>query len=165
MKTLQDLVDKLNETNENEGIYYLSEKHKGMFTVDYKLINESWSISIFDKLNKKILLTTNKITLNWKEMYWISKYVLEHPYEDWFPEKKYNIIIGEDSDGYHLTAYYKSTNDNYRGHTSSLVSYSDLKSKTYIFSESEIEKLKSTLPTNMAKIVDLGKVEVTDDKN
>lgn len=98
MKTLEDLIDKLNETNEKEGIYYLSEKHKGMFTVDYKLINESWSIAIFDKLNKKILLTTNKMTLNWKEMYWISKYALEHPYKDWFPEKKYNIIIGQDDE-------------------------------------------------------------------
>ncbi|MCX0325192.1 hypothetical protein NX776_00475 [Apilactobacillus kunkeei] len=163
MKTVQDLVDKLNETKEDEGIYYLSEKHKGMFTVDYKLCGESWSIVIFDKRAKVILLTTNKSLMNWQEMYWISKYALEHPYKDWFPEKKYNIIIGRDSDNNHLTAYYKSTNDNYRGYTSSFASCCDLKNKVYIFSESEVEELKSTLPENMAKIVELGKVEVEDD--
>lgn len=162
MKTLQDLVDKLNETNENEGIYYLSEKHKGMFTVDYKLINESWSISIFDKLNKKILLTTNKITLNWKEMYWISKYVLEHPYEDWFPEKKYNIVIGQDKDktNEYYTAYRKSSGD---FATNDATLQGELTRYEYLFTEKEIDELKSTLPENMQKIVDIGKVEVKDD--
>lgn len=39
----------------------------------------------------------------------------------------------------------------------------NLTSDKYIFTESEIEQLKSRLPDNMAKIVDLGKVEVKDD--
>lgn len=39
----------------------------------------------------------------------------------------------------------------------------DLTLDEYIFTESEIEELKSTLPDNMAKIVDLGKVEVKDE--
>lgn len=39
----------------------------------------------------------------------------------------------------------------------------DLTLDEYIFTESEIEQLKSRLPYNMAKIVDLGKVEVKDE--
>lgn len=39
----------------------------------------------------------------------------------------------------------------------------ELVSDQYQFTESEIEDLKATLPENMAKIVDLGKVEVNDE--
>lgn len=35
----------------------------------------------------------------------------------------------------------------------------------FIFTESEVEDLKSELPENMAKIVDLGKVEVNNENN
>ena len=161
MKTVQDLIDMLNVTIEDEGVYYLTEKHKGIFAVDYKLMSESWSIAIFDKPNKTILLTTNKNIMNWKEMYWISKYALEHPYEDWFAEKKYNIIIGGSVLTTCATAYCK--NGQGKVMLDTFTSPSELKLDDYQFTESEIEELKSTLPTNMAKIVDLGKVEVEDD--
>lgn len=44
-----------------------------------------------------------------------------------------------------------------------LIEEDDLKTDRYRFTESEIKDLKATLPENMAKIVDLGKVEVKDD--
>lgn len=35
---------------------------------------------------KKISLASNGHIMNWQEMYWISKYAIEHSYEDWFDE-------------------------------------------------------------------------------
>lgn len=164
MKTVQDLIDMLNVTIEDEGVYYLTEKHKGIFAVDYKLMSESWSIAIFDKPNKTILLTTNKNIMNWKEMYWISKYALEHPYEDWFAEKKYNIIIGEDVNSnnvVHRNTCYEKTPKGVDVNDSVREEYLTL--DRYIFTESEIEDLKSKVSEQSAKIIDLGKVEVKDD--
>lgn len=86
MKTLEDLVKKLNETDEGEGYYKLSEYPEGTFRVCYKLANQEWSITAFGKSSKKISLASNGHIMNWQEMYWISKYALEHSYEDWFDE-------------------------------------------------------------------------------
>lgn len=80
----------------------------------------------------------------------------------WFdePEKKYNIIIGEDMSGNFKTVYYKA--GNVVDVTDTAGEY-ELVSDQYQFTESEIEALKATLPENMAKIVELGKVEVKDE--
>lgn len=163
MKTVQDLIDKLNETKEDEGFYYLSEKHKGMLTVDYRMGNESWSIAVFDKLNKVILLTTNKSLMNWEEMYWISKYALEHPYDDWFEEKKYNIIIGKDSHSPIYAAYKKPIDNEYI--VSSHVFKDELRNDDELqFTEKDVEELKDCLPDYLSKIIDLGKTEVEDER-
>lgn len=55
MKTLEDLVKKLNETDEGEGYYKLSEYPEGTFRVCYKLANQEWSITAFGKSSKKNL--------------------------------------------------------------------------------------------------------------
>lgn len=82
--------------------------------------------------------------------------------DHWFdePEKKYNIIIGEDVGKKWKSAYRKLDDDIGVMDT---VKPEALTLAKYIFTESEIEDLKATLPDNMAKIVDLGKVEVKDD--
>ena len=82
----------------------------------------------------------------------------------WFdePEKKYNIIIGKNEREKIKTAYQKLHDGTYIADS---VEEDDLKTDRYIFTESEIEDLKSTLSEQMAKIVDLGKVEVKDDED
>ena len=85
----------------------------------------------------------------------------------WFdePEKKYNIVIAEDVNKNNVvhwkTAYQKKS----KGvEINDAVDEKDFINDDFIFTESEIEELKSNLPENMAKIVDLGKVEVKDEK-
>lgn len=85
----------------------------------------------------------------------------------WFdePEKKYNIVIGKDVGTYGdcvKTAYRKED----KGiEVWDSAKEGNLTSDKYIFTESEIEDLKAPLPDNMAKIVDLGKVEVKDEND
>lgn len=80
----------------------------------------------------------------------------------WFdePEKKYNIIIGEDVNGEYKSAYKKWWNG---AEVSDEVNEDDLTSDEFKFTESEIEVLKSKVSTHSAKIIDLAKVEVTNE--
>ena len=80
----------------------------------------------------------------------------------WFdePEKKYNIIIGEDVGTKWKSAYRKLADDIGVMDT---VKPEALTLAKYIFTESEIEDLKSKVSEHSAKIIELGKVEVKGD--
>lgn len=90
--------------------------------------------------------------------------------EDWFySEKKYNIVVGLSYKDEGVTAYHKTEKEVWYNEfdevacLDAFASKDDLKRKEYIFTESDIIALKLSLPENMAKIVDLGKVEIKDE--
>lgn len=169
MKTLNDLVHELNDK-------------QGAFG-DFKLIEDNDLKAVC--LNGSFGYSTNELlVINTKYHYWtlgkdinitnvnIQKAIVDYAskinLEDLFPEKKYNIIIGQDSKKPEycnnvVSAYRKNglndffINDN--TYDSLLADYD------YQFTESEIEKLKATLPENMAKIVDLGTKEVKNEND
>ena len=157
MKTIQELVYNLNTNYSLDCDYEETEESVIISEGSSPLI--SFTKDCWEILNGFCMLHHE-----------VQKYIMDFAYtttpKDWFTEKKYNIIIGRDSkkpmyDNQVVTTYRKNglndffVNDN--THNSHLSDYD------YQFTESEIEELKSTLPTNMAKIVDLGKVEVKDD--
>lgn len=155
MKTVQELVYNLN-TN-----YSLD--------CDYEETDESIIISegsspliSFTKDCWEIL---NGFCMLHHEM---QKYIMDFAYsttsKDWFPEKKYNIVIGRDSEDPIYSAYKKRGINQYA--ISAMAFKGELRThEEFQFTESEIDELKSTLSENMAKIVDLGKVEVKDDED
>lgn len=93
----------------------------------------------------------------------VQKYIMDFVYttdkEHWFdePEKKYNIIIGEDVGQIYRSAYKKCW---FGAKVSDNVHEEDLILENYQFTESEVEDLKSKVSERSAKIIDLGKVEV-----
>ena len=162
MKTVQDLVDRLNRSDQLNDNFSTS----GSRDRDYSIDINGEEIILFSLKDRTYSFTSYIAWVNDEDQDLIVKYLANHTPDDWFAEKKYNIIIGRDSkktmyDNQVVTTYRKNglndffVNDN--THNSQLSDYD------YQFTESDIEQLKSTLPTNMAKIVDLGKVEVKDD--
>lgn len=92
--------------------------------------------------------------------------------KDWFCSvKKYNIVVGLSYGDDEVTAYHKTEKEVWYNEfdevmcLSTFVSKNDLKRDEYMFTEQEITTLKLSLPENMAKIVDLGRVEVKDENN
>lgn len=87
--------------------------------------------------------------------------------KDWFiPQKRYNIIVGPSYKEDNVTAYYKTEREEWLNVFADIMcldafaSATDLTREEYKFTEQEIKELKSTLPENMAEIVELGKVEI-----
>lgn len=161
MKTLQDLVDKLNKRSTLEEHYFTA----GSKTRDYHIGLGQYAIVSFNLRDRTYSFTQYITVADDKDQDLIVKYLANHTPDDWFAEKKYNIIIGQDNDDYDetekfFTAYYKQHNAFY---TNDSTREDKLSYERYIFTESEIDELKSTLPENMQKIVDLGKVELKDD--
>lgn len=168
MKTINDLVDELNRLFDDSEFYI--ERRDAYDVMD--------GYVIYMKNHVVIDIVSELIEIDEKDNRWcagrefgsasedIQKTIMDFIYttdsNHWFdePEKKYNIIIGENKREKLKTAYHKLSNGTYIGDA---VEEDDLKTDRYIFTESEIEQLKSTLPENMAKIVDLGKVEVKDE--
>lgn len=156
MKTVQELIETLN-------CYFRSEFDlfdKGCGDVD--LTVEGYPVVRFNQRAKQFGLCAYIQTLSGKCLFTIIDFLANSNPDDWFPEKKYNIVIGRDSDEPRYAAYKK------RGIKQPMVSVmafrDEIRSQEeFIFTESEIDELKSTLPENMAKIVELGKVEVRDD--
>ena len=164
MKTINDLVDKLNSYGDY-GEYYIRKDKAEEY-----LLCKRYMYGI-----DPILLAFAK-----KQPYWdiyvdfgamdnrVQKEIMDFIYttdsNHWFDEqeKKYNIIIGEDMSGNFKTVYYKA--GNVVDVTDTAGEY-ELVSDQYQFTESEIEELKSKVSENSAKIIDLGKVEVNDDED
>lgn len=76
---------------------------------------------------------------------------------------QYNIIIGQDYDcGEYATPTFTAYKKSFRNHinTCDIVESKDLSKPEYIFTQKEIDCLKQNLPVNMAKIIEMGKVEV-----
>lgn len=106
---------------------------------------------LVDKLNNYVAYGEYRIAKGKNENYLL-----------WFdePEKKYNIIIGEDV-GTSWKAAYQKTSIGIEVHCWN--KENSLTSDSFIFTESEIEDLKSKVSEHSAKIIDIAKVEVKDD--
>ncbi|GAA6113960.1 hypothetical protein [Apilactobacillus apinorum] len=159
MKTLQDLVDRLNRSDQLNDNFSTS----GSRDRDYSIDINGEEIILFSLKDRTYSFTSYIAWVNDKDQDLIVKYLANHTPDDWFAEKKYNIVIGQDKDktNEYYTAYRKSFGNSFATNDATL--QDELTRYEYLFTEQEIEELKSTLPTNMAKIVDLGKVEVKDD--
>lgn len=155
MKTVQDLVNRLNEFNNPTG-FSISRCLDITFLKASKCRVVTFQDFIYRIENKFIDLKPHEQKV-------IIEFLANSNPEDWFAEKKYNIIIAKDIDSlFNRLCVYKKDSKGFI-FTKDNATKIDLSFNDYQFTESEIEELKSTLPTNMAKIVDLGKVEVKDD--
>ena len=168
MKTIKDLVKSLNDedvymetitTPYNEKKYYLFKKRVG--AEDLKLIQ------FMESLPKWMICSGLS-----EVSFFLQKDIMDFVYtvdsEHWFDniEKRYNIILGEQvtKGGFEPSkAAYKKSSDKRYVDISDIVEEDDLKLAKYIFTESEVEDLKSKVSEHSAKIIDLGKVEVKDD--
>ncbi|CAI2678890.1 hypothetical protein AKUH3B103M_PHAGE100200 (plasmid) [Apilactobacillus kunkeei] len=166
MKTLNDLVDKLNNYVEDGelGKYYIEQGgDKRYYLYEQYFAPDDGLLVVFAPDYPHWIIHCDFGMVNYADQEKIMDFIYNTDKEHWFdePEKKYNIIIGEGEQGKLKTAYKKFSNGTYIGDA---VEEDDLKKDRYIFTESEIEDLKATLPENMAKIVELGKVEVKDER-
>lgn len=93
----------------------------------------------------------------------VQKYIMDFAYttnpNDWFGEKKYNVIVGKDTNAPIYAAYKKIMANEYI--VCSHVYKDELRNTDELqFTEKDIEELKDCLPDYLSKIIDLGKVEV-----
>ena len=161
MKTVQDLVDGLNEIYATQGKYFIEYESCTVTSVLYYIRNDiRHSLAMLKPRYRTWSLCPSIGFQGIEAQHAIIDYLTNSNPEDWFAEKKYNIVIGKDMRGHCKSAYYKGTD---AVKVLANVYKDDLTLDNFIFTESEIEDLKSKLPENMAKIVDLGKVEVKDD--
>ncbi|MCK8626629.1 hypothetical protein [Apilactobacillus kunkeei] len=153
MKTINDLVNKLNDYY---GMTCRVEKVLGC----YNLGDNLSTYVCFDNGDWDIL--SGFCILHHEVQKEIMDFIYTTDSNHWFDEqeKKYNIIIGEDV-GHNWQSAYKKCQ--FGAKVNDAVREEDLLLDDYQFTESEIKELKSGLPENMVKIVDLGKVEVKDD--
>lgn len=93
--------------------------------------------------------------------FYIQHFIMDFCYysnpDYWFSKKRYNIIIANCTDG--AKTYWKKDKNDFITFTTQ---DNKTKASDFVFTKYEIEVLKSKLSETMAKIVDLGKVEVTD---
>lgn len=158
MKTLQDLVDRLNEFNTTR--FSISKKcgHAHLEASDscgvkYRLV---YFVDYLYKIRRNFHM------LQPYEQKAIIDFLANSNPEDWFAEKKYNIVLNN-LEGEKIVINKYDRHSTLAIECSTGIDDDELKLDAYIFTEKEIEQLKLTLPTNMAKIVDLGKVEVKDE--
>lgn len=158
MKTVQELVNRLNNIN-----------HLKPFSIEYRC-DKCYLVVEYSNGMKNTVVEFSKTSyrihedvscLHSLEQNIIVDYLANTAPCERFLEKKYNIIIGSSVSTKCSAAYCKVGQGKVKLDT--FTRPFELKLDDYQFTESEIEKLKSTLPTNMAKIVELGKVEVKDD--
>lgn len=162
MKTIKDLVDHLNATFDYADFSISTDNKQQFYYIFMTTITEYGELIEFNHQSKDWDIMPTLGTSNNEIQKEIMDFIYTTDKDHWFDEqeKKYNIIIGEDMSGNFKTVYYKA--GNVVDVTDTAGEY-ELVSDQYQFTESEIEELKSGLPENMAKIVDLGKVEVKDD--
>lgn len=167
MKTNNGLVNGLvNELNGlfGDGDFYI-EKDDEMesYTLYMKFIGNNYGLIELDKEYKSWIalptfgLASADVQKN------IMDFIYSTDSNYWFdePEKKYNIIVGEDVGGEYKSAYQKV--GSYGVEVFDSVDGDDLALEMFIFTESEIEDLKSKVSEQSAKIIDIAKVEVKDD--
>ena len=162
MKTLNDLVKQLNNYK-IYGEFYIDQLGDGR----YYLFTEYLSSKVisFSKNHPKWIIYPSLGDMNRVVQKDIMDFIYTTDSNHWFdePEKKYNIVIGKDVGTYgdYVRTAYRKKDKGIEVWDSA--KEGNMTSDKYIFTESEIEDLKATLPDNMAKIVELGKVEVKDD--
>lgn len=157
MKTIKEFVEELNEDSSSRNKctpFDYGEEEEYNFYIYFG----DYSVVMFDKEYDNYYICKDFYRmLNYYQQL-IVEYLANTDKTDWFPEKKYNIIIGESRHPYYYqTAYQKCENGRFMIQDAYDVNFA---SDEFQFTEKEIEELKATLPANMASIVDLGKVEV-----
>lgn len=179
MKTLEELVDKLNKLQDEDD--FLSK-----FVIRREDEMDRVFVSKF-LLNEHTIVYKDLFEYNYRLKGWlicsdlmymngaIQKVVVDFlsefhdkSYDYIYGKKKYNIVIGqskvisEGNETIFLTAYFK--NLYYSSFETNDTTNEDMLSEEkYQFTSREIEDLKSTLPIYMRTIVDLSKIEVEDD--
>lgn len=157
MKTVQDLVYTLNENFDNE--FDLFDKENGF---EFCLRVDGAPIIDFNSRDKSFEFQSYIEYVYGRSLNMIVNFLANSNPEDWFPKKRYNIVIGIDTNTDFKTAYRKTaTKGVYEVNGSTELN--DLRKNRYIFTDEEIKNLKVTLPPDLSKIVDLGKVEVKDE--
>lgn len=168
MKTLEDLVNKLNEifnygkfvirrVDDMDNLYVSRAYPKGddifykdLFEYDYKI--KGWllcpELAEFNGAVQKIVVD------------FLSEFRKEG-YEYLYQKKKYNIVIGEGECVGTVAAYCAMDDDVYV--VDNRTEPEQLKDGAYQFTEEEIDNFKIKLSNKFAEIVDLGKVEVKDE--
>lgn len=155
MKTVQELIETLNCYFRSE--FDLFDKGCG----DVYLTVDGYPVVRFNQRAKQFGLRAYIQTLSGKCLFTIIDFLANSNPDDWFAEKKYNIVL-HNLDGEKMVINKYDRHNPFSIECSTGIDDDELKLDAYIFTENEIEQLTLTLPTNMAKIVDLGKVEVTD---
>lgn len=162
MKTINDLVDRLNSYGAYGEYYIRKGKNDNYLLCKRYMVGNDATLLAFAKKQPYWDIYSGLGAMRNEVQKEIMDFIYTADKEHWFdePEKKYNIIIGEDIGQIWQSAYKKSR---FGAKVSDNVYEEDLILDDYQFTESEIEDLKATLPANMAKIVDLGKVEIKDE--
>ncbi|WP_203621874.1 hypothetical protein [Apilactobacillus nanyangensis] len=155
MKTVQDLVDRLN--NDYDMVCKIEKTDHGRY------IEDDFSSYIHFE-NGQWDIRADFCILNHEAQKLVMDFVYTTNPNDWLLERKYYIAVGM-YDSTSKLIYYKNGNGNELDFKLRTMMDFDEKhlQEDDIFTENEIEELKSTLSEQMAKIVDLGKVEVKDD--
>ena len=154
MRTLQDLVDNLNN--------YYDMSCRVEKTEDDCYIEDDFSSYIHFE-NGKWDILSDFCMLHHEVQKLIMDFVYTTNTDDWLLERKYYIAVGMYDSTSKLIYYKKDNTLDFTLRTMIDFDEKHLEDED-IFTENEIEELKSTLSENMAKIVDLGKVEVKDKK-
>lgn len=166
MKTIKDLVDHLNATFDYADFSISADNKQQFYYIFMTTITEYGELIEFNQQSKDWDIMPTLGTSNNEIQKEIMDFVYSTDKEHWFdePEKKYNIIIGENvkTEEYCVLTAYRKTPEGIEV-WAAMEEY--LTSDAFKFTESEIEELKSKVSERSANIIDLGKVEVKDDED
>lgn len=118
--------------------------------------------TIFECYDNGTLNLGNMTLINYHDQMEVAKFLRQDP-EEWFKEPLFYIVLGRGTYSGLFTAYKKIMFNQYE-----IVDEADINGDDrcdYVFTQDEIDDLKSKLPENMKKIVDLGKTEVNENDN
>lgn len=164
MKTINDLVKKLNSYVAYGKFYIKKGKNDKYILYVRNKVGEDSTVFDFAKEQPYWSIYPPLGSMHNQVQEDIMDFIYNTDSNHWFdePEKKYYIAVGM-YDRTSKIIYFKNDNElDFKLRTMIDFDEKHLEDDD-IFTESEIEQLKSTLPENMAKIVELGKVEVNDD--
>lgn len=160
MKTIYNLVNRLNGYR-IYGNFYIDQLSDGRYYIFTEYLSSK--LICFSKNDTKWIIYPGLGDMNRVVQKDIMDFIYTTNSNHWFnePEKKYNIIIGEDTNREYKSAYQKVGSNGVEVCDS--VDGDDLALEMFIFTESEIEDLKSKVSTQSAKIIDIAKMEVKDE--
>lgn len=166
MKTINDLVNELNILFGYGDFYIDKDDEMDSYTLYMKDLGTVGGLIELSKKYKSWNVQPSFGLVSIDVQKEIMDFIYTTDSNHWFdePEKKYNIIIGEDLEpSIHQKwkgAYMKTEYGVKIWHA---LPEKDFINDEFIFTESEVEDLKSKVSERSAKIIDLGKVEVKDD--
>lgn len=168
MKTLNDLVNELNRLFGYGDFYIDKDDEMDSYTLYMKDLGTVGGLIELSKEYKSWIAQPSFGLASADVQKDIMDFIYTTDSNHWFdePEKKYNIIVGRDLEPFAIqewkAAYMKTAHGVKVWHASP---EKDFINDEFIFTESEVEDLKSKVSEQSAKIIDLGKVEVKDENN